>query len=232
MSVDLNTIEKDLKLKFENKDLLKTAFIHRSFLNEHPEEKLPHNERLEFLGDAVLGIIVSRHLYDSYPGHPEGDLTNFRSSLVNAKTLAKASSSLNLGDFLFLSKGEEATGGRKRQYILANTLEALIGAIFVDRGLEEAAKFVQKHLLVYLSEIIEKKLYKDFKSQLQEKAQEDLGITPTYKLLGEEGPDHAKIFRIGVQIGKNKAAEGQGNSKQEAEQEAAKKALEKWSQIR
>jgi len=231
MSVNLNIIEKDLNLKFENKDLLKIAFIHRSFLNEHPEEELPHNERLEFLGDAVLGIIVSKHLYDSYPKHPEGDLTNFRSSLVNAKTLAKASSALNLGDFLFLSKGEESTGGRKRQYILANTLEALIGAIFLDQGLEETTNFVQKHLLVYLGEIIEKKLYKDFKSLLQEKAQEDLGVTPTYKLLGEEGPDHAKVFKIGVNVGKRKAAEGQGNSKQEAEQEAAKKALEKWVEI-
>ena len=221
-------LEKQLKLKFKDKKLLKIAFIHRSYLNEHPEVGLPHNERLEFLGDAVLGLIVSEHIYKKFPTHPEGDLTNFRSSLVNAKTLGKASTSLNLGRYLFLSKGEEATGGRERQYILANTFESLIGALYLDQGLAAARKFIEEHLLIYLSEIIKKKLYRDFKSLLQEKSQEELEVTPVYKIIEEKGPDHAKTFRTGVFLGKKKAAEGVGNSKQSAEQEAARSTLENW----
>src|SRR4030042_572637 len=172
MTNNLESLEKSLNIEFKNKDLLRIAFIHRSYLNEHPEEQLPHNERLEFLGDAVLGLVVSEYLYNHYPNHPEGDLTNFRSSLVNAKILSTAASSLKIGDYLYLSKGEEATGGRNRQYILANTFESLIGAIFLDRGIEEAKKFIKNFLLPNLPEIIEKKLYKDFKSLLQEKSQE------------------------------------------------------------
>jgi ribonuclease-3 len=228
MGKKLENLEKALKITFKNKELLRTAFIHRSYLNEHPEEKSTSNERLEFLGDAVLGLVVSEYLYKKYPGHPEGDLTNFRSSLVNAKTLSQAAASLGLGEYLHLSKGEEATGGRNRQYILANTFEALIGAIFLDRGLLSAKRFVEKHLLLYLSEIIAKKLYKDFKSILQEKAQEELGVTPIYKVLAEKGPDHAKTFRIGVFIDKKRLAEGEGSSKQLAEQKAAELALENW----
>jgi ribonuclease-3 len=231
MTKPADNLEKRLKLKFKNKGLLKTAFIHRSYLNEHPNEKLAHNERLEFLGDAVLGLIVSNYLYNEYPNHPEGDLTNFRSSLVNARTLSKAASILKLGDCLYLSRGEEATGGRERQYILANTFEALIGAIFLDQGFGEAGRFIKEHLLTLLSEIIEKKLYKDFKSQLQEKAQEEVGFTPTYKLLAEKGPDHEKTFKIGVLVGRKRIGEGTGSSKQLAEQEAAKIALENWSKI-
>ncbi|MEX0621609.1 MAG: ribonuclease III [Candidatus Woykebacteria bacterium] len=231
MGKNLSALEKGLGFKFKNKDLLKTAFIHRSYLNEHPNEKLPNNERLEFLGDAVLGLVVSEHLYQSYPDHPEGDLTNFRSSLVNAKALSKVAQSLNLGEYLYLSRGEEATGGRNRQYILANTFEALVGAIFLDRGLQISKKVIETNLLIFLAEIIEKKLYKDFKSLLQEKSQEKLSLTPTYKLIEERGPDHAKVFKIGVLIGNRKISEGAGNSKQAAEQEAAKQALEKWSDI-
>lgn len=228
MESSLNSLQRKLGLNFKDKNLLKIAFIHRSYLNEHSEEKLPHNERLEFLGDAVLGLVVSEHLYKSYPDHPEGDLTNFRSSLVNAKTLSRAASNLSLGKYLFLSKGEEATGGRERQYILANTFEALIGAIYLDGGLDTCETFVQKYLLSYLPEIIEKRLYKDYKSLLQEKAQETLGLTPVYKLLEEKGPDHAKTFTIAVFLGRKKEAIGTGNSKQSAEQEAAKLTLEKW----
>ncbi|HEX7456046.1 MAG TPA: ribonuclease III [Candidatus Nanoarchaeia archaeon] len=227
---NLNRLEKSLRIEFEDKHLLKTAFTHRSYLNEHPEASLPHNERLEFLGDAVLGLIVSEHLYKKYPTHPEGDLTNFRSSLVNAKMLSKTAATLNLGQYLYLSRGEEATGGRKRQYILANTLEALIGAVYLDQGTDKAKKFVESNLLTYLDEIIQKKLYKDFKSLLQEKSQEKLGVTPIYKIIEEKGPDHAKIFETAVYLGNRKTAEGIGNSKQSAEQEAAKAALANWKE--
>lgn len=223
-----SNLEKTLRLKFNDKNLLRTAFIHRSYLNEHPEERLTNNERLEFLGDAVLGLVVSETLYRRYPESPEGDLTNLRSSLVNAKTLSTAAASLGLGGYLHLSKGEEATGGRTRQYILANTFEALVGAIFLDQGLPAVKKFLDSHLLLYLQEIIEKKLYKDFKSILQEKAQEELGVTPIYKIIEEKGPDHAKIFRTAVLVDKKRFADGEGSSKQEAEQQAAKAALENW----
>ncbi|OGY22251.1 MAG: ribonuclease III [Candidatus Woykebacteria bacterium GWB1_45_5] len=231
MTNELEKLEKNLGFKFKNKNLLQAAFIHRSYLNEHPEEKLPHNERLEFLGDAVLGLVVSAYLYKQYPNHPEGDLTNFRSSLVNAKSLSQAAAFLKIGDYLYLSRGEETTGGRNRQYILANTFEALVGAIFLDQGVEEAKRFVQKYLLPHLPEIIEKKLYKDFKSLLQERAQEELSTAPIYKVLEEKGPDHAKTFQIGVYIGKTLAAQGKGSSKQTSEQEAARKALENWDKI-
>ena len=231
MAKNLADLEKKLKIKFKDQDLLKSAFIHRSYLNEHSEEKLPNNERLEFLGDAILGLVISKHLYEAYPKSPEGDLTNYRSSLVNAKTLSKAAASLALGEYLYLSKGEEGTGGRQRQYILANTFEALLGAIFLDPGLDKVTTFIENNLLIYLSEIIEKRLYKDFKSHLQEKSQELFSLTPTYKLIEEKGPDHAKTFKIAVILDKKKMSEGSGPSKQEAQQQAAKIALEKWDEI-
>lgn len=231
MAKNLADLEKKLKIKFKDQDLLKSAFIHRSYLNEHSEEKLPNNERLEFLGDAILGLVISKHLYEAYPKSPEGDLTNYRSSLVNAKTLSKAAASLALGEYLYLSKGEEGTGGRQRQYILANTFEALLGAIFLDPGLDKVTTFIENNLLIYLSEIIEKRLYKDFKSHLQEKSQEQFSLTPTYKLIEEKGPDHAKTFKIAVILDKKKMSEGSGPSKQEAQQQAAKIALEKWDEI-
>lgn len=225
---ELSKLEKKLKLNFKDKNLLRMAFIHRSYLNEHPEERLGHNERLEFLGDSVLGMVVSKYLFIEYPNQPEGDLTNFRSSLVNAKMLSKAAVGLHLGNYLYLSRGEEATGGRNRQYIMANTFEALIGAIFLDQGLDAAESFIKKIILPNLKEILEKNLYKDFKSQLQEKAQEKYGVTPTYKVIEEIGPDHAKTFKTAVFIEQKKIAEGEGNSKQEAEQKTAKVALENW----
>ena len=231
MAKNLADLEKKIKIKFKDQDLLKSAFIHRSYLNEHSEEKLPNNERLEFLGDAILGLVISKHLYEAYPKSPEGDLTNYRSSLVNAKTLSKAAASLALGEYLYLSKGEEGTGGRQRQYILANTFEALLGAIFLDPGLDKVTTFIENNLLIYLSEIIEKRLYKDFKSHLQEKSQELFSLTPTYKLIEEKGPDHAKTFKIAVILDKKKMSEGSGPSKQEAQQQAAKIALEKWDEI-
>lgn len=225
-------LEKNLEIKFKNKDLLKNAFIHRSFLNEHTEEKLPHNERLEFLGDAVLGFIVSEHLFNSYPDHAEGDLTNFRSSIVNARTLALVGKKLDLGNFLLLSKGEEATGGRDRQYLLANTFEALLGAIYLDLGIESAKKLVQRELLPLLPEIISNKLYKDFKSGFQELSQEKVNVTPTYKVTEEIGPDHDRSFKVGVFINEKMVGEGSGKSKQLAEQEAAKNALANFDKIK
>lgn len=228
MPKKLEELEKILEVEFKNKNTLKTAFIHRSYLNEHPNENLPQNERLEFLGDSVLGMIVSKHIYDKFPTHPEGDLTNFRSSIVNSKSLAKEAADLKLGDYLYLSKGEESTGGRTRQFILANTFEALIGALFIDLGLDQVRVFLDKYLLPNLDEIVEKKLYKDYKSKFQEKIQEKVGTTPIYKVIEEKGPDHDKIFKIGVFVDKKKVAEGSGPSKQEAEQQSAKLALENW----
>ena len=230
--MELRKLERRIGLNFKNKDLLKTAFIHRSYLNEHPDEKLPHNERLEFLGDSVLGFIISTYLYNKYPNHPEGDLTNFRSSIVNARILSKVAKDLGLGEFLFLSRGEEATGGRERQYILANTYEALLGAIHLDRGLAESGRFVDKTLLPNLTEIIEKKLYKDYKSLLQELLQAKFNVTPSYKLISERGPDHSKIFEIGVYMKEKLLAAGSGNSKQTSEQAAAKNALENITKLK
>lgn len=227
----LEELEKSLKLKFKNKDLIKTAFVHRSYLNEHPDEAISHNERLEFLGDSILGFIVSEYLFERFPSSSEGDLTNFRSALVNASSLASVSGELGLGEHLLLSKGEEATGGRQRQYLLANTFEAFLGALYLDLGIEPARKFVHTYLLPNIDQIIDKKLYKDFKSLLQEKAQEKLSTTPIYKVLGEEGPDHSKIFKMGVYFGEKLVAEGSGASKQKAEQAAAESALANFPSV-
>jgi len=224
-------LEKKLKLKFKDKETIRNAFVHRSYLNEHPGEKLTHNERLEFLGDAILGFIVSEYLYQRFPEKSEGDLTNFRSALVNARSLAETASKLKLGDYLLLSKGEEATGGRDRQYLLANTFEALLGAIYLDLGLKVAGDFLEKNLLPNIDHVIEKKLYKDFKSLLQEQAQDKLSMTPIYKVLSEEGPDHSKTFKMGVYFNERLVAEGAGNSKQTAEQAAAAAALANFAEI-
>ena len=226
--MDFEKLQQELKIEFTDKNLLKNAFIHRSYLNEHPEEKLPNNERLEFLGDSVLSFVVSEHLYNEYPNHPEGDLTNFRASLVNAKALSVIAKELKLGEYLLLSRGEEASGGRNRQYLLANTFEALLGAIYIDKGVELASSFVHNQVIPFLPNIIESKTYKDFKSLLQEMSQEKKGSTPTYRVMVEVGPDHSKTFTMGVYLGDSLLAQGIGQSKQEAEQEAAKKALEDW----
>jgi ribonuclease-3 len=223
---DFELFEKRLNLKFKNKDLLIEAFCHRSYLNEHPDFYLPHNERLEFLGDAVLELIVTEYLYKTYPEKNEGELTNWRAALVSAKTLGKVAMELGLNDFLLLSKGEEKETGKARQYILANTFEALIGAVYLDQGYLVAKNFVEKNLIESkLPEIIEKELFKDPKTKLQEEAQERVKITPVYKVLEEWGPDHAKHFLVGVFLGNELVAKGEGSSKQEAEEEAAKNAL-------
>lgn len=230
--MDLKDIERKIELEFKNKDLLKTAFIHRSYLNEHPKERLSHNERLEFLGDSVLGFIISDYLFQKFPKHPEGDLTNFRSSIVNAKILSVVAKELELGQYLFLSRGEEATGGRDRQYLLANTYESLLGAIYLDLGIEASTKFIHKNLLPHLKSIIEQKLYKDYKSQLQEIAQAKFNITPTYKIISEEGPDHTKTFETGAYLDRKLLSKGRGESKQVSEQKAAKLALDKLGKLK
>jgi ribonuclease-3 len=223
---NFSLLEKKLNLKFKNQDFLIQAFCHRSYLNENPDFYLEHNERFEFLGDAVLELVVTEYLYQNYPKKSEGELTNWRAALVNAKILGDLAKELGFNDFLLLSRGEQKEMGKARQYILANTFEALVGAIYLDQGYQACQNFIKKYLIVKLPEIIEKGLFKDAKSRFQEEAQERVGITPTYKVLEEWGPDHAKHFIVGVFLGKEMVAKGEGSSKQEAELEAAKNALE------
>ena len=223
---DFSLLEKQLSLKFKNKDLLIQAFCHRSYLNENPVFYLPHNERLEFLGDAVLELVITEYLYQKYPKKSEGELTNWRAALVNAKMLSEIARDLDFNDFLLLSRGEAKELGKARQYILANTFEAFVGALYLDRGIEVCQKFIEKNLTKELPRIIEKGLFKDAKSRFQEEAQERTGITPIYKVLEEWGPDHARHFIIGVFLNQELVAKGEGSSKQEAELEAAKNGLE------
>ncbi|MBI4999443.1 ribonuclease III [Candidatus Gottesmanbacteria bacterium] len=225
--MNLSNLEENLGLKFKDRRLLEQALTHRSYLNENKDKKLVSNERLEFLGDAVLSLIVSNFLYQKFSSSAEGDLTNFRASLVKTPTLAKIAQKIELGKCLFLSRGEEEGGGRENPGILADSLEALIGAIFLDNGLAKTTGFVTTHLLPVLSEVIESKTLKDFKSLLQEKTQAKDKTSPTYKVLKVVGPDHNRIFTIGVFLNAKKLGVGTGRSKQEAEQEAAKAALEK-----
>lgn len=222
---DFSQLQERLGVQFENLDLLRQALVHRSYLNEHPDFPLPQNERLEFLGDAVLELVVTEYLYEHYP-NPEGELTNWRASLVNSKMLADLAESLRLEECLFLSRGEARDAQSKaRQYILANAFEALIGAIYLDRGWEVAKEFIGRHLLPKLPFILEHKLYLDPKSRFQEAAQDRLGITPTYQVMSEAGPDHAKEFTIGLYLGDELVATAQGLSKQEAQVRAAEEGL-------
>ena len=227
---DFDSFEKNIGLKFKDKKLLIQAFVHRSYLNENPRSGLEQNERLEFLGDAVLELSVTEYLYKKYPQKEEGELTNWRAALVNSKILSLAAEEMGFNEFLLLSRGEEKELGKARQYILANTFEAFIGAVYLDSGYKSADKFIKNHLLKKLPDIIQKKLYQDAKSYFQEQAQEKFGITPVYKVMKEWGPDHKKNFKVGVFLNEDLVAEGQGYSKQEAEEEAAKEALrtKKW----
>jgi ribonuclease-3 len=222
---DFSLLEKKLGFAFNQKDLLTQAFVHRSYLNENPDFGLDQNERLEFLGDAVLELVITEYLYKQYPDKAEGELTNWRAALVNAKMLTSVAEALGLNDFLLLSRGETKELGKARQYILANTFEALIGAIYLDLGYEASDKFIKTYLLARLPEVIQKKLYKDAKSYFQERAQDVEGITPIYKVIKEWGPDHKKKFTVGVFLKETMIAEGEGYSKQEAEEEAAKEGL-------
>ncbi len=222
---DFKKFEKIIGITFKNIGLLKQAFTHRSYLNEHRDLEIGHNERLEFLGDAVLELIVTEYLYEKYPDSPEGDLTAFRSALVNAITLSDAASKIGMNEYLLLSKGEAKDTGRARQIILANTIESLIGAIYLDQGYETAKYFISNNIFGLIDKIIEEKKWLDAKSEFQEQAQDYEGVTPVYKTLKEEGPDHDKKFTVAVYLGKTKVAEGEGRSKQEAEQNAAAKGL-------
>lgn len=210
----------------KNVDLYRQAITHRSYLNEHRSYNLDHNERLEFLGDAVLELIVTRYLFENY-SNPEGEMTAWRAALVCGEMLSMVARELDIESQLLMSKGESKDVGRARQYILANTVEAIIGAIYLDKGYDEAKRFVETFIISHLREVLEKKLYLDAKSYFQEKAQEKVSITPTYKEHSSNGPDHDRIFVVGVYLGEELVSEGSGSSKQEAQRNAARLALEK-----
>lgn len=223
--MEIETLEKKIGIKFKNKDLLKQAMVHRSYLNENRNFELDHNERMEFLGDAVLELIVTEYLYNNF-SNPEGELTNYRAALVNGKMLAKISEGIGVGEYLLMSKGEAKDLGKARQYLLANALEAIIGAIYLDGGYKKSEKFITKFVLSEMDNVLSEKLYQDPKSKFQEEAQEKVGATPVYKVIKEWGPDHSRHFIIGVYLENEKIAEGEGMSKQTAQREAAKKGLE------
>lgn len=225
MQKSINEFEEIIGLEFNDKNLLLQSLTHRSYINENRNLKNGHNERLEFLGDAVLELVITDYLYQEYPEKNEGDLTSIRSALVNAQTCAEVAKNININDFLLLSRGEAKDTGRARQYILANALEAVIGAIYLDLGYDKAKDFILKFITPMTEKIIEDELWIDAKSKFQEKAQDKVSITPSYKTIKETGPDHDKKFTVGVFLGDQKIAEGDGDSKQDAEQSAARKAL-------
>ena len=224
---DFSVFEEKIGVQFKDRDLLVQAFVHRSYLNEHPDFRMGHNERLEFLGDAVVELVVTEHLYANFP-NPEGELTNWRAALVNANTLALiAQDDLGMEEYLYLSRGEAKDAGSKaRSYILANAIEALIGSMYLDRGMDVVRDFIKRYVISKLDNILEHKLYIDPKSRFQEAAQETSGVTPSYRVQSETGPDHAKEFVVGVYLGAELVATGKGSSKQDAQIEAARKALE------
>ncbi|MGC9046878.1 MAG: ribonuclease III [Minisyncoccia bacterium] len=222
----LKDLQKNININFKNEKLLQEALTHRSYLNEHPDWPVDHNERLEFLGDAVLELIISNFLFTKFPNATEGQMTSFRAALVNYQMLGKiANDDLNLGSYLYLSSGEEKDSKKAKEVILANAFEAILGAIYIDQGYDVAKLFVHKFVLKYLDDVIEKGLYKDPKSTLQEIVQEKMKITPNYKILSARGPEHQKEFIVGVFFGDKMVAEGKGFSKQEAEMSAAANAL-------
>lgn len=223
--MDFAPFEKKIEYHFKNKSLLEQAFTHRSYLNENRESGREHNERLEFLGDAVLELVVTEFLYGKYPEKAEGELTAVRAALVNTQSISSAAVALEMNDYLLLSRGEAKDTGRARQIILANAFEALIGAIYLDSGYEESAKFIAAQLFDRADPIIENRLWQDAKSRFQEVAQEKTNITPSYQMLQQSGPDHDKRFIVGVFLASEKIASGEGRSKQEAEQAAAEKGL-------
>lgn len=229
---DFDKIQEIINVKFKNLDLLKQAFIHRSYLNEHRDFPLDHNERLEFLGDAVMELVVTEFLFKNYP-NPEGELTNWRAALVNTIMISKQAQRLGFNDYLSLSRGESKDTGKAREIILANTFESVIGAIYLDQGYDKSEEFITENLLGELPEIIKNELYIDPKSKLQEAAQEKYNVTPTYRVEKEWGPDHAKNFIIGVYLDNKKVSEGKGSSKHEAQIDAAKNGLkdDNWEKI-
>lgn len=224
---DFKKLTKRLGIKFKDMAVLETAFVHGSYLNEHQAgsgHEIESNERLEFLGDAVLELIVTEHLYKEFR-KPEGELTNLRSAVISGKNLAKIAHGLELGNYLLLSRGEEMSGGREKDFILANTMEALIGAVYMDGGYKPASKLIEKYVLSTLPEIISRGSFLDAKSHLQEISQDKYSVTPEYRVLHDSGPDHNKTFVVGVYVQNEIVGEGSGKSKQEAERAAAKDAL-------
>jgi ribonuclease-3 len=223
----LEQLEQKIGVSFKNEALLREALTHRSYLNENRGFSGAHNERLEFLGDAVLELAVTRFLFERYPAKPEGDLTAYRAALVNTVSLAQSAQELGVNDHLLLSRGEAKDTGRARDVILANAFEAIIGALYLDQGFDAAERFIAETLYTKIDEILEKRAYQDAKSRFQEVAQEREGVTPSYKTVDEEGPDHARTFTVAVYLANREIAQGSGKSKQEAEQSAAQAALDK-----
>lgn len=221
-----NELETKLGVKFNNISLLEKAFTHRSYLNEHKGDGLENNERLEFLGDAVLELIISSDLYRKYPEKPEGELTNIRAAVVRTESLAEESRALGFGQYLKMSKGEEDSGGKDKDYLLANTFEAVLGAIYLDQGFDTCVTYLEKTLLHKVSNIVEKNLFIDPKTQAQELIQSQFKVTPLYEVVKEEGPDHDKIFTVALIVNQKELGRGTGSSKQKAEEEAAKMAIE------
>ncbi len=226
IDIDLTKLQKLLNVQFADTKVLLSAITHRSYLNEHREATWEHNERLEFLGDAVLELVVTDYLFHKYPEKPEGELTAVRAALVNTVSLASASEQMGVNEYLLMSKGESKDVGRARQYILANAFEACIGAIYIDQGYDAAKEFIAGRLFPKTDEIVHKRLWQDAKSRFQELAQEHASVTPTYETIAQEGPDHDRVFTVGVYLRKELVAEGNGRSKQEAEQQAAERAVE------
>ena len=227
---DLEQLQKRLGIQFKDENLLRQALTHRSYLNENPDFVMGHNERLEFLGDAVLELVVTDHLYRTYD-LPEGELTNLRAAVVRGDMLAKIAEDLSIDGYMLLSRGERKDTGKARHYILANAVEAIIGAMYLDQGYSAAHAFIDKEIVVKLPEVVQKGLYIDNKSKFQELAQEKFRVTPVYRVLHESGLDHAKQFVIGAFLGEKKLGEGAGSSKQEAQQEAAKEALARLKEM-
>ncbi len=222
---DFNFFQTSFGLTFKEPKLLEQAFTHRSYLNESSRTDLDHNERLEFLGDAVLELATTDYLYGRYPKETEGDLTTYRAALVNTVTIGQVAEELGMNDYLLLSRGESKDSGRARQVILANTFESLIGAIYLDQGFETAKNFIGRYLMPKVESVIADRRFADAKSYFQEQAQALADITPAYEVLEESGPDHDKIFKVGLYLNKELVAEGTGHSKQEAEQVAARAGL-------
>jgi ribonuclease-3 len=228
---DLEEFSKKLGLEYNNIDLLKEALTHRSYLNENNTCDSNHNERLEFLGDAILELIISEYLFNTYSDRPEGELTSFRAATVKTETLAQVSRDLGIGEYLLMSKGEETTGGRDKDYLLANVYESILGSIYIDQGYESCKRYVESNLIPRINYIVENRLDIDAKTKFQEIAQNLYKQTPSYRLIEANGPDHEKIFTMAVMVGKKEHGRGEGASKQKAEEQAAQAALESLSKI-
>lgn len=226
----LSELENQIGVRFKDKNLLEKVFIHRSYLNEHKSLNLEHNERLEFLGDAVLELAVTRFLYTKF-NKPEGEMTNWRSALVKGESLSAEAKRIGIDPLIKTSRGESKNTGKARDLILANAFEALIGAIYLDQGFEVVSKFIEENICYKIDNIVEKELYYDAKSKFQEMAQDKFGITPIYENVSEQGPDHDKVFIVGAFLGKTKVSEGTGSSKQRAQLDAAQNALNSWEEI-